>query len=103
MQAVPDTNKVGYNTKRPHQGRGMNGRTPAKAFRGGIPRNSKKGSRHGSALYARWEKAAVYQWVARGCSSSDAQIGGQLIDGRANRRSILFRSRLACVKSTSVS
>jgi hypothetical protein len=33
---------VGYNTRRPHQGRGMNGRTPAKAFRDGIPRNSKK-------------------------------------------------------------
>ena len=33
---------VGYNTKRPHQGRGMNGRTPARPFRDGIPRNSKK-------------------------------------------------------------
>ena len=42
MQAVLDAYLVGYNTKRPHQGRGMNGRTPAKAFRDGIPRNGKK-------------------------------------------------------------
>ncbi len=37
MQVVLDTYLIGYNTKRPHQGRGMNGRTPAKAFRDGIP------------------------------------------------------------------
>ena len=42
MQAGLDTYLVGYNTKRPHQGRGMNGRTPAKAFREGIHRHSRK-------------------------------------------------------------
>lgn len=29
----------GYNDKRPHQGRGMNGRTPARAFKEGLPKN----------------------------------------------------------------
>ena len=42
MQAVLDAYLLGYNTKRPHQGRGTNGRTPAKAFRDGITRNSRK-------------------------------------------------------------
>ncbi len=42
MQTVLDAYLISYNTRRPHQGRGMNGRTPAKAFRDGIPRNSKK-------------------------------------------------------------
>lgn len=32
MQVVLDAYLIGYNTKRPHQGRGMNGRTPIKAF-----------------------------------------------------------------------
>jgi transposase InsO family protein len=32
MQAVLDTYLEGYNQRRPHQGRGMNGRTPAQAF-----------------------------------------------------------------------
>ena len=32
MQAVLDTYLDGYNTRRPHQGRGMNGRTAAQAF-----------------------------------------------------------------------
>jgi hypothetical protein len=32
----------GYNTKWTHQGRGMSGRTPAKAVRDGIPRPNKK-------------------------------------------------------------
>ena len=32
MQAVLDEYLEGYNTKRPHQGRGMNGRTPIRAF-----------------------------------------------------------------------
>ncbi len=39
---MPDAYMVSYNTRRPHQGRGMNGRTPAKAFRDGITRYSKK-------------------------------------------------------------
>ena len=30
----------GYNTKRPHQGRGMNGRTPIRAFTEGMPKTS---------------------------------------------------------------
>ena len=36
MQTVLDAYLVEYNTKRPHQGRGMNGRTPTKAFIDGI-------------------------------------------------------------------
>jgi transposase InsO family protein len=32
MQIVLDQYLVEYNTKRPHQGRGMNGRTPITAF-----------------------------------------------------------------------
>jgi transposase InsO family protein len=36
MQTVLDLYLVEYNTKRPHQGRGMNGRTPANAFIAGI-------------------------------------------------------------------
>ena len=42
MQVVLDAYLVSYSTKRPHQGRGMNGRTPAKAFRDGIPKTSQK-------------------------------------------------------------
>jgi transposase InsO family protein len=38
MQAVLDDYLVGYNTKRPHQGRGMNGRTPATVFKAGLPK-----------------------------------------------------------------
>jgi transposase InsO family protein len=36
MQAVLDAYLEGYNQRRPHQGRGMNGRTPAQAFADGI-------------------------------------------------------------------
>jgi len=36
MQTVLDQYLVEYNTKRPHQGRGMNGRTPTTAFIDGI-------------------------------------------------------------------
>jgi hypothetical protein len=42
---VLDAYLVGYNTRRPHQGRGMNGRTPAKAFRDGIHKHSRKEDR----------------------------------------------------------
>ena len=38
MQAVLDVYLAGYNTARPHQGRGMNGRTPARAFTEGLPK-----------------------------------------------------------------
>lgn len=38
MQAVLDDYLVGYNTRRPHQGRGMNRRTPASAFIEGLPK-----------------------------------------------------------------
>jgi len=38
MQAVLDDYLVGYNQRRPHQGRGMNGRTPAVAFVEGLPK-----------------------------------------------------------------
>ena len=36
MQTVLDQYLVEYNTKRPHQGRGMNGRTPITAFIDGL-------------------------------------------------------------------
>lgn len=42
MQAVLDTYMVQYNTKRPHQGRGMNGRTPATVFQAGLPNRKPK-------------------------------------------------------------
>lgn len=38
MQAVLDAYLIGYNQRRPHQGRNMNGRTPAKAFAEGLPK-----------------------------------------------------------------
>ena len=41
MQAVLDGYLVTYNTKRPHQGRGMNGRTPIVAFVEGISKETK--------------------------------------------------------------
>jgi len=41
MQAVLDAFLVVYNTKRPHQGRGMNGRTPIVAFIAGIRKEEK--------------------------------------------------------------
>lgn len=37
MQVVLDDFLTGYNQRRPHQGRNMNGRTPAKAFVEGLP------------------------------------------------------------------
>jgi len=42
MQAALDTYLLHYNTKRPHQGRGMNGRTPLQAFKNGIPKPIQK-------------------------------------------------------------
>lgn len=38
MQSALDQYLDGYNNRRPHQGRGMNGRTPAKAFIEGLPK-----------------------------------------------------------------
>ena len=38
MQKPLDDYLAGYNTKRPHQGRGMNGRTPITAFKVGLPK-----------------------------------------------------------------
>ena len=40
MQGVLNEYLVAYNTRRPHQGRGMNGRTPAKAFIDGLPKET---------------------------------------------------------------
>jgi transposase InsO family protein len=40
MQASLDDYLVTYNTKRPHQGRGMNGRTPVTVFKSGLPRTT---------------------------------------------------------------
>lgn len=42
MQAVFDDYLVGYNTRRPHQGRGMNGRTPETVFIAGLPKPQPK-------------------------------------------------------------
>ena len=42
MQAVLDDDLIGDNTRRPHQGRGMNGRGPLKAFVAGIPKTPRK-------------------------------------------------------------
>lgn len=41
MQVVLDDYLVGYNQRRPHQGRGMKGRTPARAFREGLRAKTK--------------------------------------------------------------
>jgi transposase InsO family protein len=38
MQKVLDEYLVTYNTRRPHQGRGMNGRTPVTVFKAGLPK-----------------------------------------------------------------
>jgi hypothetical protein len=40
MQKVLDEYLVVYNTRRPHQGRNMNGRTPSQAFIEGMPKNA---------------------------------------------------------------
>ena len=40
MQVVLDDFLVGYNQRRPHQGRNMNGRTPAKAFVDGLTKTT---------------------------------------------------------------
>jgi transposase InsO family protein len=42
MQKVLDEYLVTYNTKRPHQGRGMNGRTPITVFKAGLPKPSQQ-------------------------------------------------------------
>jgi hypothetical protein len=42
MQVTLDAWLVEYDTKRPHPGRGMNGRTPFRAFKDGIPKTAKK-------------------------------------------------------------
>jgi hypothetical protein len=43
MQAVLDAYLDGYNHRRPHQGRGMAGPTPAQAFIEGLPPSSARG------------------------------------------------------------
>ncbi len=45
MQKDLDNYLVRYNTQRPHQGLNMKGRTPAQAFRGGRPKDSKGGTK----------------------------------------------------------
>jgi transposase InsO family protein len=42
MQQVLDSYIDGYNQRRPHQGRGMNGRTPAVAFVQGLPKSQQQ-------------------------------------------------------------
>ena len=39
MQTDLETYLVAYNTKRPHQGRNMNGRTPMTVFLEGLPKS----------------------------------------------------------------
>ena len=43
MQKDLDEYLVAYNIKRPHQGRGMNGRTPLKAFMDGMKQKDQGG------------------------------------------------------------
>ncbi|GAB3125269.1 IS481 family transposase [Novispirillum itersonii] len=43
MQTALDTYLIHYNQRRPHQGRGMNGRTPISAFIQGIPKRGQEG------------------------------------------------------------
>ena len=43
MQKDLDAFLVHYNTKRPHQGRNMNGRTPEKVFKEGLKKLQKTG------------------------------------------------------------
>jgi hypothetical protein len=38
MQPVLDAHLEHYNQRRPHQGRGMNGRTPVRDFTDGLPK-----------------------------------------------------------------
>ena len=47
MQSDLDAYLVTYNTKRPHQGRGMNGRTPADVFARCLPKT--KGGQSGKS------------------------------------------------------
>ena len=42
MQKDLDAYLVTYNTKRPHQGRGMNGKTPAAVFLAGLPKSKNR-------------------------------------------------------------
>lgn len=42
MQVDLDIYLVQYNTKRPHQGRGMDGRVPYQVFKEGLPKKTKK-------------------------------------------------------------
>jgi hypothetical protein len=42
MQKDLDVFLVSYNTKRPHQGRGMKGRTPYQVFKERLPKKTKK-------------------------------------------------------------
>jgi len=41
MQGALDEYLVAYNARRPHEGLGMNGRTPEKAFIHGLPKETK--------------------------------------------------------------
>lgn len=45
MQKDLEEHLVVYNTKRPHQGRGMNGRTPLQAFMDGLNQKEQTGDK----------------------------------------------------------
>ncbi len=50
MQAVRDDYLEGYNTRRPHQGYGLNGGTPIRAFTEGLPQTHQKGGNRTSKI-----------------------------------------------------
>lgn len=52
MQAVLDDCPLAYNRIRPHQGRGMNGRTPLQAFLDGIPETKEVPRQNTDAIIA---------------------------------------------------
>ena len=66
MQVVLDAYLIVYNTKRPHQGRGMKGRTPAAVFMAGLPSaaqisepKKKEKIRHGNQPETNPQTAAI--------------------------------------------
>ena len=49
MQSDLDEYLISYNTKRPHQGRNLGGKTPYEMFVKGLPKKPKSGTRKYSA------------------------------------------------------
>ena len=57
MQVVLNKYLVHYNTKRPHQGRNMNGRTPLQAFHDGLPKPEPKSQQKKEKVEAKKQAA----------------------------------------------